>query len=621
MDRSRLAWAFFVARTALWTSSLVACTPTATPAHSQTTPAAAHAQATPATARAQAPAVAPRPYRQLPAAGDGPGVAVGTHGAVASAESHASQVGLDVLKAGGNAVDAAIAVAFALAVTHPSAGNLGGGGFMLLRTAAGESVAIDYRETAPLAASRDMYLDEHGEMTKASVLGARAAGIPGTVAGLELAHARFGTKPWAELLAPAIALARDGHALEANHAQDMAEAVEKMRAAGFESSARVYLSARGAPIAAGEVWKQPDLARTLAEISVTARAFYQGPLAERIVKQMQAQAGLWTLQDLSEYRALTRTPLRFSYLGHEVITMPPPSAGGIVMRQILFASELLGFRKYPYRSAQAFHLYAEATRRAYADRNVWLGDPDFVKIPVAGLLDPAYMTARMQTIDPAHATPSSQVSAGAPRQESPQTTHFSVIDDAGNAVSNTFTLNTGFGAKLVLEGTGILLNNEMDDFAGNPGKPNAYGLVQGERNKIEPKKRMLSSMTPTLLLKNGMLRAVLGTPGGPTITTTVVQLVRALVDYGVTLDVAVRAARVHHQWLPDNVVVESTIEPEIVTGLEALGHKVMTLEAFGHKGSAWTHIGHADCIEVDPTTLGYRAVADVTRGGGGALAY
>jgi gamma-glutamyltranspeptidase/glutathione hydrolase len=519
-----------------------------------------------------------------------------------------------VLRAGGNAVDAAIAVAFALAVTHPSAGNLGGGGFMVLRTAAGESFAIDYRETAPLAATRDMYLDAHGEMTKASVVGARAAGIPGTVAGLELAHARFGTRPWAELVAPAIALARDGHAVDADHAQAMTEAVERMRSAGFEASARVYLDEHAAAIVAGGTWKQPELAGSLDQIAANPRTFYEGALAERMVAQLRAQGGLWTKQDLAEYRAVQRTPLRFSYLGHEVITMPPPSAGGIVMRQILFASELLEFRKHPYRSAQAFHLYVEATRRAYADRNAWLGDPDFVKIPVAGLLDPDYMRARMQTIDPAHATPSSSVSAGTPRQESPQTTHFSVVDDAGNAVSNTYTLNTGFGAKLVIEGTGILLNDEMDDFAGNPGKPNVYGLVQGERNKIEPKKRMLSSMTPTLLLKDGALRAVLGTPGGPTITTTVVQLVRALVDYGVTLDVAVRAPRVHHQWLPDQVVVEPTIEPEIVAGLRALGHEVVPSPA-GHQ------IGHANCIEVDPKTRGYRAVADVTRGGGQALAY
>jgi gamma-glutamyltranspeptidase / glutathione hydrolase len=579
---------------------LAACTPALPPA-----PAAA-----PTAKTAAQPA---RPQRGVPAASADPGVAVGAHGAVASAELHASQAGLDVLKSGGNAVDAAVAVAFALAVTHPSAGNVGGGGFMLLRTAAGESVAIDYRETAPLAATRDMYLDANGAMTKDSVLGPRAAGIPGTVAGLELAHARFGSKPWASLVAPAIALARDGFAVDADLAPDMQQAAERMLKAGFASSARIYTNDDGTPIAAGQTWKQPDLARTLSEIAEHPRSFYEGPLAQRMVQQMQAQGGLWSAQDLAEYRAIVRSPLQFSYLGHDVITMPPPSAGGVVMRQILFASELLEMRKYPYRSAEAFHLYVEATRRAYADRNAWLGDPAFVKLPLAGLLDPEYMRARMSTIDPEHATPSSSLGPGAPRFESPQTTHFSIVDDWGNAVANTYTLNTSFGSKVVLEGTGVLLNNEMDDFAADPGKANTYGLVQNEPNKIEPKKRMLSSMTPTLLLKNGELRAVLGTPGGPTITTTVVQLVRALIDYGVTLDVAVRAPRVHHQWLPDQVLVEPEIEPAIVQGLEARGHKVVP--------STWGHFGHADDIEIDPATHGFRAVADVTRGGGSALAY
>jgi gamma-glutamyltranspeptidase/glutathione hydrolase len=554
-----------------------------------------------------------RPTRGVPAASTDPGVAVGAHGAVASAELHASQAGLDVLKAGGNAVDAAVAVAFALAVTHPSAGNVGGGGFMLLRTAAGESFAIDYRETAPLAATRNMYLDEHGQMTKDSVLGPRAAGVPGTVAGLELAHTRYGTKPWATLLAPAIALARDGFAIDADLAPEMQQAAERMGKAGFASSARVYLNDDGTPIAAGQTWKQPDLARTLAELAEHPHSFYDGPLAQRLVQQMQAQGGLWTAQDLAEYRAVVRAPLQFDYLGHQVITMPPPSAGGVVMRQILFASELLDMRKYPYRSAEMFHMYVEATRRAYADRNAWLGDPEFVKLPLAGLLDPEYMRARMQTIDPEHATASSTLGPGKPRFESPQTTHFSIIDDWGNAVANTYTLNTGFGSKVVLEGTGVLLNNEMDDFASNPGTANTYGLVQDEPNKIEPKKRMLSSMTPTFLVKDGQLRAVLGTPGGPTITTTVVQLVRALIDYGMTLDVAVRAPRVHHQWLPDQVLVEPEIEPAIVQGLEARGHKVVP--------STWGHFGHADDIEVDPATHGFRAVADITRGGGSALAY
>jgi len=593
---------------ALWVVCLFACgaPPAAAPS--------ARAPSSRAQSASSTPALSPvSPERRLPRGAEQPGVAVGTHAAVASAEPQATAAALAVLKRGGHAVDAAVTLGFALAVTHPSAGNLGGGGFMLLRTAQGQTLAIDYRETAPAAASRDMYLDARGSMTNGSVLGARAAGVPGTVAGLLLAHERFGTLPWAELLAPAIALARDGHVLDAAHAKTLAHAVELMRKAGFDSSARVYTDAAGQPIAVGQLWRQPELAATLQEIADDPHSFYTGALAERITQQQQRVGGLWTRADLANYRAIIRSPLVFPYRGHEIITMPPPSAGGIVMRQILFASEQLDFARAPYRSALAFHLYVEATRRAYADRNTWLGDPDFVDIPVAGLLDPSYIAARMRDIDPDAATPSSQIAAGHPELTSPETTHFSVVDQAGNAVSNTYTLNGGFGAKLVIPGTGILLNNEMDDFAAQPGKPNAYGLVQGERNQIAPGKRMLSSMTPTLVLKDGQLRAVLGTPGGPTITTTVVQLVRALVDYSVPLDVAVRAPRVHHQWLPDVVSVENDVEADIVEGLRARGHKVVP--------SFLGHIGHADCIEVDPETHGYRAVADVTRESGGASAY
>jgi gamma-glutamyltranspeptidase / glutathione hydrolase len=569
---------------------------------------------TPSTRNEAQAAATPAITRRVPEGGEQPGVAVGIHGAVASAESNASAAGLAVLKAGGNAVDAAIAVAFALAVTHPSAGNLGGGGFMVVHFADGRDAAIDYREVAPLAATRSMYLDASGKLTKASVIGPRAAGVPGTVAGLELAHQKFGSKSWSELIAPAIALARDGHPLDASHAEDMQRAAAQMRELGFEGTAKLYSGADGQPIAAEGVWKQPELAATLQVIATEgARSFYTGQLATAIATRMQAIGGLWTAEDLAQYKAIAREPMKFNYLGYDVITMPPPSGGGIVMRQILFASELLEFRKHPARSAQGFHLYIEAARRAYADRNEWLGDPEFVKIPVAGLIDPSYIQQRMSNIDPAHATPSSTITAGSPRVESHQTTHFSVVDELGNAVSNTYTLNAGFGAKVALPGLGILLNDEMDDFAADPGKPNAYGLVQGERNAIEPKKRMLSSMSPTVLLKDGQLRAVLGTPGGPTITTTVVQLVRDLVDYGMTLDEAVKLPRVHHQWLPDQVMVEPSTETELVEGLRALGHKVEPVP-FGK-------IGHADCIEVDPKTNGFRAVADVTRGGGGAAAY
>ncbi len=558
----------------------------------------------------------PRPSRTLPSSSGQPGVAVGVHGAVATAEANASKVGLAVLEAGGNAVDAAIAIAFALAVTHPLAGNLGGGGFMVVRTARGESVAIDYREVAPLAATRDMYLDAAGNLTHDSVNGARAAGIAGTVAGLALAHERFGKKPWAQLLAPAIALARNGHVVDAYHADELKKAVERMRKAGFDGSTHYYVADDGSYIAEGATWKQPELASTLEQLATQgAHAFYAGELAQRIVAGVKALGGVWTAEDLASYHALAREPLRFSYLGREVVTMPPPSAGGIVLRQLLFASEEWHMREQPWRSPEAAHLFVEAARRAYADRNAWIADPDFASVPVATLTSSAYLHERMSTIDPAHATPSSAIKAGAANGavESHETTHFSVVDDAGNAVANTYTLNASFGALVVAPGTGILLNDEMDDFASQPGKPNQFGLVQGERNEIEPKKRMLSSMTPTIIVENGQLRAVLGSPGGATITTTVAQLVRALIDYGEPLDAAVRAPRVHHQWLPDQVSTETELEPAIADGLRALGHTV-NLATSGR-------IGHANCIEVDPATHGYRAVADVTRGDGSALAY
>ena len=590
-------------RFTLWLASLAllaACAPSAA-----TTP--------PEYAPLPKSATLPPVKRSLPAFTGEPGVAVGIHGAVASAEGNASRTGVEVLKQGGNAVDAAIAVAFALAVTHPTAGNLGGGGFMVVRLADGTNAAFDYRETAPGAASRNMYLDAAGNMTKDSLLGAKAAGIPGTVAGLALAHARFGTKTWAELIAPAIKLARDGHALDPSHAEDLADALPKMREAGFTESARIYGGPDGQPLAAGALWQQPELARTLEVIAQHgAKGFYEGPLAETMAKGVQSIGGLWTVEDLRGYRAKERKPIVFPYRGHEIITMPPPSSGGVVMRQILGASELLDFRAEPFRSAAGMHLYAEAARRAFADRGDLMGDPDFVKMDTERLLSLSYVTRRMGDIDRNKATPSETIAGGTLPDESPQTTHFSVVDEAGNAVANTYTLNTGFGAKAVIPGTGILLNNEMDDFASKPGFPNAYGLVQSEYNAIAPGKRMLSSMTPTIVVRDGALRAVVGTPGGPTIINTVTQIVRALVDYGLPLDQAVRAPRMHHQWKPDRIMLEEAFEPEIEQGLQALGHTTM---------KRFPTFGHADCIEVDPKTRGYRAVADVTRGGGEAVAY
>lgn len=556
----------------------------------------------------------PASKRSLPAMkADDPGTAVGIHGAVSSAEGHASEVGLAILKRGGNAVDAAIAVGFALAVTHPSAGNLGGGGFMVVRMADGKTAALDYREVAPGAATRDMYLDAKGNPTRASVDGAKAAGIPGTVAGLALAHEKFGTIAWAELVAPAIKLAREGHTLDSFHAEDLANGVERMmKLPGNEASAAIYRKADGGAFVTGDRWVQAELAKTLEVVAAGPRNFYEGLLAKQLADGVQKLGGIWTAEDLKGYRAIAREPIAFTYRGVEVITMPPPSAGGVVLRQLLAASEILEIHKHPWHSVDEIHLYVEAARRTYADRNFLLGDPGFIEVPLAKLLDATYLRERLADVDLAKATPSDQVKAGLPQgKESIQTTHFSVVDEAGNAVSQTYTLNTSFGAKVVVPGTGVLLNNEMDDFAVKPGTPNTYGLVQGEQNKIVAGKRMLSSMTPTILVKDGQLRAVVGTPGGSTISTTVTQIVRALLDYGVTLDVAVKAPRVHHQWKPDRIVAEPTLDPATAAGLKARGHEM----------AEWGSIGHANCIEVDPATQGYRAVADVTRDGGEAVAY
>lgn len=591
-------------RAALWLSlAALACRPAA--------------PAGPGPAAASVPAATstdPAAGRSLPArdASD-PATAVGIHGAVTSAEANASEVGLAILKQGGNAVDAAIAVGFALAVTHPSAGNVGGGGFMVVRMADGRTAALDYREVAPAAASRDMYLDAKGNPTRESVDGPKAAGIPGTVAGLALAHEQFGSLPWRDLVLPAVKLAREGHALDSFHAEDLTTGSERMLKAGFKDAAALYRRADGSAFATGDVWKQADLARTLERIADGGpRSFYEGPLAEELANKVKQLGGIWTADDLKRYQAIAREPISFTYRGHEIVTMPPPSAGGVVLRQLLAASEILKIYEKPWRGVDEIHLYVEAARRTYADRNFLLGDPAFVQIPLERLVDPGYLRGRLADVDPMRATPSDKVGAGIPpRDESPQTTHFSVVDVHGNAVSNTYTLNTSFGAKVVVPGTGVLLNNEMDDFAVKPGSPNLYGLVQGEQNRIEPGKRMLSSMTPTILVKDGKLRAVIGTPGGPTISTTVTQLVRAVIDYGATIDAAVRAPRVHHQWKPDVARIEPTLDRATVEGLKARGHEI----------AEWPSIGHANCIEVDPPTGGYRAVADVARDGGKAVAY
>ena len=539
-------------------------------------------------------------------------VARGKRGAVASAEANASRIGVEILAAGGNAVDAAVAVGFALSVTHPSAGNIGGGGFMVLRFPDGTSTAVDYREMAPSGASRDMYLDESGELTDQSRLGAKAAGVPGDVAGFWYAHDKWGKLDWRAVVEPAVALARDGWTLDERHASDLEWGSGRMEKSGFADSAAYFRKPDGSNYAEGDVWRQPALAATLQRIADHGRdGFYEGAFAEHLAAKVREAGGIWTAEDLANYVAVEREPLVFEYRGHEIIAMPPPSAGGVVLRQILAASEALGMHKYPWHSPDQVHHYVEVLRRTYADRNLLLGDPDFIKIPMETLLDVSYIDERVADIDPNKATPSDQVGAGVEVKESEQTTHFSVVDGEGLAVANTYTLNGGFGSKVVIADTGVILNNEMDDFTAKVGAPNMFGLVQGPQNGIEPGKRMLSSMTPTIVVADGKLRAVVGSPGGPTITTTVAQIIIQLIDYERDLVEAVRDYRIHHQWKPDEIRHEEAMEADLIKALERKGH------ALGVSG--W-RIGHANCIEVDPETGAFEAVADVNRDGGSAAA-
>jgi len=552
-------------------------------------------------------------------------VAEGAHGAVSSAELAASQVGIAVLRRGGNAVDAAVAVGFALGVTHPSAGNIGGGGFMLVRFPDGRSTALDYREVAPLRAHRDMYQSADGKPTTDSEFGPRAAGIPGVVAGLALAHRKYGTLPWADLVMPAVQLAREGVRLDAHHAEELSDVCASIALdrrdvpqektallAATSSTLAIFQKPDHTPYRSGDLFRQPELAASLERIALEGpAAFYRGSLAREMVAKVTAMGGIWSESDLAEYRALERAPIAFSYRGHDIVAMPPPSAGGIILAQILTASEQLGLYAMPWDSIPRMHLYVEVLRRAFADRNRLIADPAFVSVPVAELMTRNYVSKRMADIDRSRATPSDHIEAGVPRDEPAHTTHFSIVDEAGTAVANTYTLNGDFGARVQIPGTGVTLNNEMDDFTAQVGAPNQFGLIQGEQNAIQPRKRMLSSMSPTIIAKQGKLRAIVGSPGGPTIISTVAQVVMQLVDTERSLDEAVRAPRLHHQWFPDQVWYEPSVSSELVSGLRALGHGV------GSDGP----IGHANCIEVDPRTGVVRAVADVFRYGGSAAAY
>ncbi len=484
---------------------------------------------------------------------------VAAHALVVSAHPVASQVGRDILKQGGNAYDAAVAVQFALAVVYPVAGNIGGGGFIVYRDHSGTTGTLDFRETAPAAARRDMYLDKAGQVVPGlSTAGALAVGTPGTVAGMDVLHKKLGKLPWVNLVAPAVRLARRGVALTAKEAAGLNRTQADFTQHNPDKQPAFV---RDAPWQAGDTLKQSELAIILERIQFQGRTgFYQGETARLLLAQMRAGGGLITQTDLDAYQPKWREPLRGQYRGYEVITMPPPSSGGVALLQMLQMLAPFDLKKLGYHTPAAVGLLTEAERRAYADRATYLGDPDFGRVPVQQLLAKSYNQQRFRGIRPdAPATPSAQVSAGAglPRYESDQTTHYSIVDGAGNAVSCTTTLNGAYGSKVVVAGAGFLLNNEMDDFSSKVGVPNMYGLVGGVANAIAPGKRMLSSMTPTILVHNKKLVLVTGSPGGSTIITSVLQSILAVVDYGANAQQAVAAPRLHHQWLPDQLDAEA----------------------------------------------------------------
>jgi gamma-glutamyltranspeptidase/glutathione hydrolase len=494
------------------------------------------------------------------------------NGMVVSAHRLASDTGVAVLKSGGNAVDAAIAVAYALAVTFPEAGNIGGGGFMTIRLADGREAFIDFRETAPAAATATMFQDAASNVIPGlSTRSFKAVGVPGTVAGLELARERYGSRPRADLIAPAERLAREGFVLDHGDAEFLARGAEDF--ARDPGAAAIFLN-RGQPWRAGERLVQADLARMLAAIARDgAEAFYRGEAARRIVAASHAQGGILAMADFAGYRAKERPPLTCSYRGYRIISAPPPSSGGTVICQTLGILEAFDLSKLGFHSASSVHLTVEALRRAYRDRNLQLGDPDFVKVDVARLLDPAYLATLRAGIDPDRATPSLSLGSPTALQEGKSTTHLSVVDKAGNAVSLTYTLNDWFGARIVAPGTGILLNNEMDDFSAKPGAPNIYKLVEGPNNAVAPGKRPLSSMTPTIVTRDGQLALVLGTPGGSHIPTGVLQVMMNVIDHDMTLTEAVDAPRIHAQWLPDVISVERfALSRDTAAALEARGH-------------------------------------------------
>ena len=542
------------------------------------------------------------------------------HVMVASVHEEASRVGAEVMRAGGNAVDAAVATGFALAVVHPAAGNLGGGGFMLYRTARGETHFLDFREKAPAAASRDMYLDKQGNASDQSRYGYRAAGVPATVAGLVEAERRWGKLGLSKVMEPAIRLAREGVVVTQYEAGLMHDA-----ALARDPESRRILQRDGKYYEQGELLKQPELAATLERIRRNPDDFYHGELARQIATAIQKGGGIVTIADLAAYKVVERTPLHGTYRGYDVLSAPPPSSGGVALIETLNILEGFDLHQARRNSALEIHLVAESYRRAFFDRAVFLGDPDFVEIPVAQLIDKQYATLWRASINPAHASESAKLERPSMEKldqsaaihvpyigpEKQDTTHYSVVDEAGDAVAVTTTLNDVFGSRVTLPGLGFLLNDEMDDFATKPGSPNMFGLVQGEANAIASGKRPLSSMTPTMVLKDGRLLLVLGSPGGPTIITTVANVLINAVDFGENVQRAVNAPRFHQQWMPDELRVEGwQLSPDTVDLLQKLGHKVKRTDSWGD----------GECIAIDWKT-GERLGASDARNGGIAVGW
>lgn len=515
-------------------------------------------------------------------------------GMVVASSKIAQVVGMQVLVQGGNAMDAAVAVGYTLAVVHPVAGNLGGGGFAIIRTATGEMAGLDFREMAPGKATRDMFLDKKGKpIPRASLDGYRAAGVPGTVAGLSALRDRYGTRPLAALIQPAIRYAENGFTIDGRNVETFRESAPRL--GKYASSRKYFLKPGGSPYGMGDVLVQKDLARTLRLIAWQGPgAFYRGEIAELIARDMAAHGGIITRGDLAGYRPRWREPLRGHYRGYDIISMSPPSSGGALLIQMLNILEGYELKRMGHNSAAAVHAMAEAMRYAYADRAAMLGDPDFAPVPVQALISKKYAAAIRSRIDPYKATPSAQIKPGQiSLPEGSNTTHYSVVDRWGNAVAVTYTLNDYYGCAAAVDGAGFLLNNEMDDFSIKPGVPNLFGLVGGEANAIAPYKRPLSSMTPTIVLQDNRLFLVLGSPGGSRIITTVLQVILNVVDFGMIFGQAVDAARVHMQWRPDELRIEKNgLAPDVIRQLQVMGYKVVVKNP----------MGDVNAIFVDPAT-------------------